>query len=129
MATGVEDIFDSFESSFRDKCEIPSSLETVWLKKAIARYSAELSDLTFNEETMEIAEDIDQYAIDTIAAFMKQLYQEREVSKVNKRVSIVSKDISIDGQNGSKTSARNELEYVTSKAEYMIEHQMPTAYT
>ena len=59
---------------------------------------------------------------------MKQSYQEREVSKVNKRVSIVGKDISIDGNNGSKTAARNELEYDDNKSSEMIANQMPTAY-
>lgn len=128
MATNVMDVIDSFESSFRDKCEIPLSLELLWLKKAIARYSIELSVINYDETSKSITDDIDQYTIDTLAAFMKQFYQEREVSKVNKRVSIVSKDLSIDGQNGSKIAAKNELDYVTSKAEYMIEHQMPTAY-
>ena len=47
---------------------------------------------------------------------MKQSYQEREVSKVNKRISIVGKDISIDGNNGSKTAARNELDYDSMKS-------------
>ena len=49
-------------------------------------------------------------------------------SKVNKRVSIVGKDISIDGNNGSKTAAREELGYDSSKSEQMISNQMPTAY-
>ena len=71
---------------------------------------------------------IDQYTIDTLAAFMKQLYQEREVSKVNKRVSIVSKDISIDGTGSQKSAARNELEYDSSKSAYMVQMQKPTAY-
>jgi hypothetical protein len=69
-----------------------------------------------------------QYVIDTLAAFMKQSYQEREVSKVNKRVSIVGKDLSIDGSNGSKTYAAKELEYDDSKSNEMIYNQMPTAY-
>ena len=71
---------------------------------------------------------LDRYVIDTLAAFMKQSYQEREVSKVNKRVSIVGKDISIDGNNGSKTAARSELEYDDAKSAQMIHNQMPTAY-
>ena len=120
MATMVVDVIDSFESSFRDKCEIPHELELVWLKKAIARYCVELSDIHYDEEQQVITEDVDQYVVDTLAAFMKQMYQEREVSKVNKRVSIVSKDLSIDGQNGAKAAAKNELDYVTSKSEYII---------
>ena len=59
---------------------------------------------------------------------MKQSYQEREVSKVNKRVSIVGKDISIDGNNGSKNAAKNELDYDDRKSNEMISNQLPTAY-
>ena len=94
--TAIE-VFDSFDSSFRDKEEIPYGLKLVWLKKAVARYSTELETIEFNEDEMSFNTVIDQYVIDTLAAFMKQMYQERELSKVNKRVSIVSKDISING--------------------------------
>lgn len=126
--TTARDVFDSFESSFQDKTEIPEQLELVWLLKAIGRYSIELDPLNFNEELLEFDCKLDRYIIDTLGAFMKQSYQEREVSKVNKRVSIVGKDISIDGNNGSKTAAKNELEYDDNKSSEMIANQMPTAY-
>lgn len=126
--TTARDVFDSFESSFQDKTEIPEQLELVWLLKAIGRYSIELDPLNFNEELLKFDCKLDRYVIDTLGAFMKQSYQEREVSKVNKRVSIVGKDISIDGNNGSKTAARNELDYDDRKSSEMIFNQMPTAY-
>ena len=40
--TKAQEVFDSFESSFKDKNVIPDALELVWLKKAIGRYSIEL---------------------------------------------------------------------------------------
>lgn len=126
--TTARDVFDSFESSFQDKTEIPEQLELVWLLKAIGRYSIELDPLNFDEELLKFDCKLDRYVIDTLGAFMKQSYQEREVSKVNKRVSIVGKDISIDGNNGSKTAAKNELEYDDNKSSEMIANQMPTAY-
>lgn len=126
--TTANEVFDSFDSSFRDKEIIPDGLKLVWLKKAVARYSAELETIEFNEDEMSFSTVIDQYVIDTLAAFMKQLYQEREVSKVNKRVSIVSKDISIDGTGSQKSAARNELEYDSSKSAYMVQMQKQTAY-
>lgn len=128
MGTSANEVFDSFDSSFRDKEVIPDGLKLVWLKKAIARYSIELSPIEFNEETMSFAEQIDRIIVDTLAAYMKQYYQEREVSKVNKRVSIVGKDLSIDGGGHSKTAARNELEYDASKSDYMAFIQKSTAY-
>jgi hypothetical protein len=78
---------------------------------------------------MAFDEVLDQYAIDTLAAFMKQLYQEREVSKVNKRTSIITKDISIDGAGHTKSAARNELLYDEEKSNYMVHYQKPTAYS
>lgn len=126
--TTAQEVYDSFESSFRDKEVIPESLELVWLKKAVARYSIELDPIVFDECSSTFESKLDQYVIDTLASFMKQLYQEREVSKVNKRVSIVSKDISIDGNNGSKTAAREELAYIDSVSAHMVQNQKPTAY-
>lgn len=126
--TSAHEVFESFESSFQDKNIIPKGLELEWLLKAVARYSVELDKIGFNKVTLTFDTVLDRYVIDTLAAFMKQYYQEREVSKVNKRVSIVGKDISIDGNNGSKNAAKNELEYDNSKSSQMIDNQKPTAY-
>ena len=126
--TQAREVFDSFEASFQDKSIIPEGLELEWLRKAVARYSVELDPIEFNDTEMCFTKKLDRYVIDTLAAFMKQSYQEREVSKVNKRVSIVGKDISIDGNNGSKTAARSELEYDDAKSAQMIHNQMPTSY-
>lgn len=126
--TKAQEVFDSFESSFQDKCIVPFELEVEWLLKAIGRYSLELDHLEFDRLTLTFNTTLKRYVIDTLAAFMKQFYQEREVSKVNKRVSIVSKDISIDGNNGSKTAAREELNYDSSKSADLVYAQMPTAF-
>ena len=126
--TQAREVFDSFEASFQDKNIIPIQLEIEWLLKAVARYSVELDRLNFDRLTLSFDCKLDRYIVDTLAAFMKQSYQEREVSKVNKRVSIVGKDISIDGNNGSKAAARSELEYDDAKSAQMIHNQMPTVY-
>jgi hypothetical protein len=126
--TTAQDVFDSFESSFQDKKEIPQALELEWLKKAVGRFSVEVDPLDFDVTNMTFSTELDRYVIDTLGAFMKQSYQEREVSKVNKRISIVSRDFSIDGNNGSKNAARNELLYDESKSAQMVDNQKPTAY-
>lgn len=126
--TTAAEVFESFEASFQDKSIIPEELELEWLRKAIGRYSIELDPLEFDETEMRFTTKLSRYMIDTLAAFMKQSYQEREVSKVNKRISIVSKDLSVDGNNGSKVAAREELNYDSFKSEQMISNQMPTAY-
>lgn len=129
MNTTAQEVFDSFEGMFADKHVIPEELELLWLKKAVARFSVELDPLTFDSENLEFSTELDQYAIDTLAAFMKQMYQEREVSKVNKRVSIVTKDISVDGNGNAKTAAKSELDYCDTQSKEMIFDQMPTAYS
>lgn len=125
--THAKEVIGSFESSFADKQVLPESLEIVWLKKAIGRYSVELDKLNFDDELLEFDCKLDRYVIDTLAQFMYQLYQERQVSLVNKRVSIVGKDISIDGSNGTKTAEKAHLEYVSEEARNMVENQKPTA--
>lgn len=126
--TEEKEVIDSFEASFADKREIPYDLEIIWLKKAIARFSIELDPLNYDEEEKKFSPKIDQYTIDTLAAFMKQSYQEREVSKVNKRVSIVTKSLSVDGNGNSKSAAKNELDYDFAKSEFMVNNIKPTAY-
>lgn len=127
--TTANDVIQSFESSFVDKKVLPLSLEMEWLKRAIGRYSVELDPLNFDDELWEFDKKLDRYVIDTLATFMLQMYQERQVSLVNKRVSIVGKDLSIDGSNGTKTAERSHLEYIQEQASDMVENQKPTAYT
>lgn len=129
MNTTAQEVFDSFESTFKDKVVIPEALELLWLKKAIGRYSVELDPITFDTELLEFDCELNQYVIDTLAAFMKQTYQEREVSRVNKEISIVGKDISIDGAGHTKTAAKAELDYCKSESHQMVANQKPTAYS
>ncbi len=126
--TEAQEIIDSFESSFADRQVLPESLEMVWLKKAIGRYSVELDSLNFDEELLAFDKKLDRYVIDTLAQFMLEMYQERQVSLVNKRVSIVSKDLSVDGSNGTKTAEKAHLEHIITEASEMVENQKPTAY-
>lgn len=126
--TTADDVIQSFQSSFQDKKVFPEGLEIMWLKKANGRYSVELEPLNFNEETGEYDKKLDQYTIDTLAEFMKQLYQERVISRINKISSIVTKDVSFDGMGNNKKYANEELKYISEKAQTMVNNQKPTAY-
>lgn len=128
--TIAQDVYDSFESTFSDKKEIPESLEFQWLKNAIGRYNMEIAidePLNFDFKLKEFDKELDQYIIDTLGQMIRQLYQERENSRVNKIASIVGKDLSVNGTNGLQKSAKEELNYHTSKTSDMIENQKPTA--
>jgi len=126
--TEAQEVIDFFESSFADRQVLPDSLERVWLRRAISRYSTELDLLNYDDELMQFDTKLDDYVISTLAQFMLQMYQERQVSLVNKRVSIVSKDLSVDGANGQKSAERNHLEHISYVASEMVENQKPTAY-
>lgn len=126
--TEAQEVIDFFESSFADRQILPDSLERVWLRRAISRYSKELDSLNYDDDTMKFDTKLDDYVISTLAQFMLQMYQERQVSLVNKRVSIVSKDLSVDGANGQKSAERNHLEHISYVASEMVENQKPTAY-
>ena len=126
--TTAQEVIDFFESSFADKHVLPDSLELVWLRKAISRYSIELDQLNYDEEIMQFDTKLNDYVISTLAEFMKQLYMERQYSLVNKRVSIVGKDLSWDASNSSKKYTKDELDYTSNKTVNMVENQKPTAY-
>ena len=123
-----EDVLNSFHSSFQDKVLIPESLEREWFLKAVGKYSYEIDPLNFDEELLEFDVRLDRYVIHTLGSMMKKYYQQRDLSKVNKRISIVGKDLSVDGSNGSKTAAKSELEMVSQEVDEMLYKQTPTAY-
>lgn len=126
--TTASKVIDSFESSFADKRIVPRDLEIEWLQKAAARYSVEIESISFDGNTEEFDKELDRYSIDILAAYMKQSYQEREVSKVDKRVSIVGKDLSIDGLGNSVKYNHEELSYDNAKSQHMTHNMRPTAY-
>lgn len=126
--TTANDVIQSFESSFVDRHVLPAELENVWLLKAIGRYSAEISPLNYDETLKMFDSKLDRYAIDTLAQIMNFLYQQRQLSLVNKRESIVGKDLSIDGGSHTKVAARYEYDYSAAETRDMIENQKIPAY-
>lgn len=122
------DVVHSFHSTFQDKVEIPDALERVWFFKAVGKFSHEIDRLNFDEELYEFDTLLDRYVIDTLGVMMHEFYQQRELSKVNKRVSIVTKDISVDGSGNAKTASKAELETIHEEVQSMLYKQTPTAY-
>lgn len=128
--TKAQEVYDAFEATFSDKKEIPESLEVQWLKMSIGRYNAEIAIdtlLNFNAVTMEFDTALDQYVIDTLGQMIRELYQEREYSRVNKIASVVGNDISVNSGMSLSKNSKNELDYHVSKTSNMIENQKPTA--
>lgn len=127
--TIAQEVCDCFEALFADKEIIPLELELQWLKMAVGEYGMMLEPLSYDSNACVFADALPQETINILAQYMNVYYQERYASKVNKRVSIVTKDISIDGQNGAKTAAKAELDYKREKLNYMVNNAKPTAYS
>jgi hypothetical protein len=126
--TTAQDVIDFFESSFADKQVIPFDLELIWLRKAISRYSLELDPLLFDNTLEQFDCVLDDVVISTLAAFMKELYQERQVSKVNKRVSIVGKDLSVGASDNSKKYTEDEYNAIQQNSRVLVNNQKTTAF-
>ena len=127
--TTAQEIIDFFESSFGDRHVLPDSLEQIWLRKAISRYTLEIDPLNYDDKLMQFDTKLDDYIIFTLAEFMKQLYLERQYDIVNKRVAITGKDLTLDGGSMQKVHTKNELDYTKSESSKLVESQKPTAYT
>ena len=128
--TQAQEVYNAFEATFSDKKEIPESLELQWLKMSVGRYNAEIAidePLNFDEELLEFDKQVDQYTISTLGQMIRELYQEREFSRVTKIASIVGGDLSVNGTNGLQKYSKEELDYHPSKTNDMIENQKPTA--
>lgn len=126
--TTAQDVIDFFESSFADKQIIPFELELIWLRKAVSRYSLELDTLVFDPIVEQFDCVLDDIVISTLSAFMKELYQERQLSKVNKRISIVGKDLSVGASDNSKKYTEDEYNLMQENTRDLIENQKPTAF-
>lgn len=122
------DVLERFEALFQDKNPIPQSLFDVWFDMAVSKLEIELGYTCYDSYMEHFTEDTHSYILDILAEYIKLYYQEREVSKVNKRISIVGKDISIDGSNGSKKYVESELAYIKEKSSDMVDNLKPTAY-
>ena len=127
--TQAQEVYNAFEATFSDKKEIPESLELQWLKMSVGRYNAEIAidePLNFDEELLKFDKQVDQYIISTLGQMIRELYQEREFSRVTKIASIVG-EISVNGTNGLQKYSKEELDYHSNKVNSMIDNQKPTA--
>lgn len=88
----------------------------------------EISPLVYDEELGVFNSDLDRYTIDVLAVIMKIYYLEREYSRVNKIVSIVGKDLSVNGQGNLSRYTEDELRKVKADLVEMYDNLKPTAY-
>lgn len=117
------DAVESFESTFQDKLEIPASLELQWFRDALAELELETSATGYDEVLDEFPANFPQYKIRTIGLMMKRSYCERELSRINKIINIVGKDISMTGSGDQKKMTKEELEFEQRRISELIHKQ------
>lgn len=127
MAITYQTVMDLFESSFVSKEIIPEDLEMVWFKRAVGRYSFEISPIQYNEKTQEIDSD-NMIVADTLALYMLLFWKERDKAKINMRGQIVTKDISLNGGGAVYTAAKNDYETILEQLNDLITKQKHPAW-
>lgn len=127
MAITYQTVMDLFESSFVSKEIIPEDLEMVWFKRAVGRYSFEISPIQYNEKTQEIDSD-NMIVADTLALYMLLFWKERDKAKINMRGQIVTKDISLNGGGAVYTAAKNDYETILAQLNDLITKQKHPAW-
>ena len=127
MAITYQTVIDLFESSFSSKEIIPEDLEMVWFKRAVGRYSFEISPIQYNEKKQEIDSD-NMIVADTLALYMLLFWKERDKAKINMRGQIVTKDISLNGGGAVYTAAKNDYETILEQLNDLITKQKHPAW-
>lgn len=127
MVITYQTVIDLFESSFASKEIIPEDLEVVWFKRAVGRYSFEISPIQYNEKTQEIDSD-NMIVADTLALYMLLFWKERDKAKINMRGQIVTKDISLNGGGAVYTAAKNDYETILEQLNDLITKQKHPAW-
>lgn len=126
--TSKQEIINVFESLIRDKTTLSSSLEDQWVLNAVAQHCADISRLTYVAETGYFDSVLLPETILTLGYYIKLSYLRRQFDYVNKMSRIVTKDLSIDGNDGTKKYTLEELKEEISITQDLI-HKQTTSYS
>lgn len=125
----AQTVFDLFESSFVSQVEIPLTLEEMWLQRAVARFSLEISPITYDSDTGEI-DTAEMIVADTLALYMLLFYKERDKSRLGLRGQIVTPDLSINGGGSAFTAAKNDYDAILAQLNDLLNKQKhPSLHT
>lgn len=122
-----EDIIQIFESRYVDT-PLPDGLVECWADIAIGEYEREVGSLGYNKLTGEFTANINTGILDTIAYIMKLYYCEREFDRINKKINIIGKDLSLNDTKGAKEMAYRELQYVREQVALRLDQSKTPAY-
>jgi hypothetical protein len=126
--TTYNDVLSAFESSFQDKYTIQPALIYEWFNKAVGMFSLELWELSFDADAKEFDKALPQNIVNCLSELMKMLYQERELSRINKLNNIVGKDLAFNSTGDAKKATKLELDYLKMRADEILHKLKQPAY-
>ena len=127
--TNYKDILSSFESLPQSKYVLPDALIKQWFLDALGEYELEISDLSFDDISMEFNSVLPRVQIKTIALIMYTYYLTRELSRAEKLSGINSKDLSITGGDASKRTIYDDLKFEMERVDRLLHKQKSHCYS
>jgi len=127
--TNYKDILSSFESLPQSKYVLPDGLIKQWFLDALGEYELEISDLYFDDVSLEFNSILTRGQIKTIALIMYTYYLTRELSRAEKLSGINSKDISITGGDASKRTICDDLKFELERVDKLLHKQKQHCYS
>ena len=128
MNANIKDVIKFFESRYIDTSELPDDLVLCWAEASVGMYEREVRSLHYNPETQQFSEQMSIGLIDILAYIMKMFYLEREFDRVNKKINIIGKDLSLNDTGTAKKMTLAELEYVKSQVYLLLDQSKTSAY-
>ena len=128
MNTNIQDIITVFESRYVETSGLPEGLVNCWAEMAVGVYEREVNDLKYDSCSKTFKTAIPFGTIDTLAYIMKMFYLEREFDRVNKKINIIGKDLSLNDTGTAKKMTLAELEYVKNQVHLLLDQSKTSAY-
>lgn len=126
--TTYDDVTNIFESLFADKVALSDVIVNNWFNMARGEYALSLSSLPYNTLLKRFDDELDMEQIILLAYIMKKYYQQRTVSLTNKRNNIVTKDISLNSTDSSKSHMETELQEIKDQIDFYIRRLQTAGY-
>lgn len=111
-------VIEAFHGTFRERVALPAGLEDLWFELSLGRLELEIGEIPFDGN--DFGENVPRSIINTLAFMMKELYCEREVSRINKINNIITKDITLNGNGDSKKYISEELKFARERVSEYI---------
>lgn len=128
MPTPYAKIKDVFHTKFQSKDLLDYDMENQFLINAIGDFSLDLFDISYNETTEEIIEELSQSEINLLGTLMYKFYLGRERDRALKLNNIIGRDIKLTGMSDTKFALNKAYEELSDEIELMISKMKDSSY-